>query len=106
MLPLWFSVGQKLYNGEDVKYTRVADDNIKTLRWLISVRYKVVLTFLGLLLFGSQVYLAPLSSTLSIVSVSVFYLIVNGLYSLLLKANPSPRRVEIIKQIQLPVELV
>src|SRR2546423_1809841 len=89
-----------------MKNNYVPNDNIRMLRWLITMRYKIGLAFLVILLVSSQVYAEPLGSILNLVLVVLCYLLTNALYSLFLHANLSPRRIEIIRQVQLPIELV
>lgn len=89
-----------------MRYDYVPDVNTKMLRWLISMRYKIALAFLIVLMVSTQVYAEPLQSVLNMVLVVGCYLLTNVLYSLFLHINPSPRRIEIIRQVQLPIELV
>jgi hypothetical protein len=89
-----------------LKLARIPDDNTKTLRWLISIRYKVALAFLVVLVASSLIYTQPLKSVLYLLAVDLVYLLVNALYSIALGNRLTPSRTEVIRQMQLPIELL
>jgi diguanylate cyclase (GGDEF)-like protein len=89
-----------------LKFANIPGDTVNTLRWLISIRYTIALAFLVVLTASALVYAQPLDSILVLLSVDLVYLLANCLYSILLTTKPSPGCIEVIRQTQLPVELM
>src|SRR5436190_21112773 len=85
--------------------TDVPNSDVDTLRWLMRIRYRITFAFVLLLLLSVLVYPSSPEGTFYLTGTTLAYLFVNVFYSFALRGYPSSRRIEWIRQVQMPVEL-
>ncbi|HUP27391.1 MAG TPA: diguanylate cyclase, partial [Chloroflexia bacterium] len=94
----------KLLGSYDALHLTEGDSD--TLRWVVSIRFKVGLTLLALLLLGWLVGLVPFAMTISLGLVNLLYLCAGAAYWYLLKSNPTKRTMSLVRDIQIPEKLL
>jgi|GEM_PF-787388 len=86
--------------------THIPDGDVETLRWLMGIRFRIGISLLLILLFSFLTGIMSVQMSLNLFLVDLVYLLANGLYTLLLKGNPPARRVQWMRQIQVPEKVI
>ncbi len=73
-----------------------------TLLWFIDMRYKIGVILLSMLLVSYVVGITTAEFTLNLGLLTGLYLVTSGVYSFLLRGDPSERRIALVCNLQLP----
>src|SRR3954453_17381070 len=93
-------------NESRVNPSYVSNNTLNTIRWIISIRYRIALSLCAIVFACSFVFPQPISTVLFPLPVVLAYLGVNAWYCYLLRGSPSPERVNFVRRAQLPLELL
>jgi diguanylate cyclase (GGDEF)-like protein len=86
--------------------TGIPKDDLQALRWLLSLRNRVAIALLFMLAIASLIQGIPVQATVSLLLLNCLFLATNVLYRLLIRGNPPPRMLGILRQVMIPVDMV
>ncbi|HEY0072221.1 MAG TPA: sensor domain-containing diguanylate cyclase, partial [Chloroflexia bacterium] len=86
--------------------TNLPEGERETLRWVINMRYKIGASLLAVLIVSSMFGIIPADSAYNLLWPLLAYLFGGAAFDLLSREGASPRRVAILRNIQLPEKLL
>jgi diguanylate cyclase (GGDEF)-like protein len=87
-------------------HPRVADSDLDSLRWFLSIRGKVSVALLFVLFLVTQVEGMPVQTAVHLMWINVVLLVVNAAYYLALKGNPPVSTLRFLRQLLMPVDVI
>ncbi len=85
---------------------QIPQGELDILRWFVNLRYRVAFPLLLVITATYLLGISPFQGTVSLLGLNLFYLITTYAHSQALSNNPSEQRVALVRQLQLPENLL
>ncbi len=82
------------------------EGEVQTLRWLISMRYRIGLLLLLVLVISTSTELIDLAPIVGLYTVNIAYLFITWVYSFMLRGEGGARYTNLIRQLQMPEKII
>jgi diguanylate cyclase (GGDEF)-like protein len=82
------------------------EGEVQTLRWLISMRYRIGLLLLLVLAISTSTELIAVGPIVGLYTVNIAYLFITWVYSFMLRGEKGSRHTNLIRQLQMPEKII
>jgi diguanylate cyclase (GGDEF)-like protein len=89
-----------------IQVTGIPKDDLEALRWLLGLRNRVASMLLVMLLTFILIPAIPRPVIFSLAGIDLLFFGVNSLYGWLVKGKPSARRMQVLRQVMMPVDML
>lgn len=86
--------------------SRLPEGEVQTVRWLVSMRYKIGLLLLLVLAISTSVEFISPEPMIALFSLNIAFLLITGVYKFMLRGEDGARHIDLIRRIQMPEQII